>query len=105
MDEVFAKRTLAQWREQLAELSGAWGLSNPGELCDDPAVTANGYVANTATMNGSPYSLPTNPVQFDERAVVPPGAPEHGQHTEEVLMEAGLDWDTIATYKESGAIL
>lgn len=29
MDEVFAKRTLAQWREQLAELSGAWGLSKP----------------------------------------------------------------------------
>lgn len=106
MDEVFAKHTLAEWREQLAGISGAWGVvQTPEELCHDPAVAANGYVANTTTMNGSPYSLPTNPVQFDERAVVPPGAPEHGQHTEEVLMEAGLDWDTIANYKESGAIL
>jgi crotonobetainyl-CoA:carnitine CoA-transferase CaiB-like acyl-CoA transferase len=56
-------------------------------------------------MNGVPFALPTNPVQFDERPVVPPGAPEHGQHTEEILMDAGMDWDTIEKYKESGAIL
>ena len=41
-------------------------------------------------MNGVPFALPTNPVQFDEQSVVPPGAPEHGQHTEEVLMDAGI---------------
>ena len=106
MDDVFAQRTLAEWRAQLAGISGAWGVvQTPGELCHDPAVTANGYVARTTTMNGSPFSLPTNPVQFDEQAVVPPGAPEHGQHTEEVLMDAGLDWDTIMGYKEAGAIL
>ena len=53
-------------------------------------MTANGYVAHTTTMNGVPYAMPTNPVQFDEQPVVPPGAPEHGQHTEEVLMDAGI---------------
>ncbi len=106
LDEVFAKRTLAQWREALARLSGAWSVvQTPGELCLDPAVTANGYIARTTTMGGTPYALPTNPVQFDEQAVVPPGAPEHGQHTEEVLMDAGLSWDAIEKYKESGAIL
>lgn len=106
MDGVFAQRTLADWREQLADLSGAWGVvQTPGELCQDPAVTANGYVAQTTTMNGVPFSLPANPVQFNEQAVVSSGAPEHGQHTEEVLMDAGLDWDTIMAYKESGAIL
>ncbi|ORA18737.1 CaiB/BaiF CoA transferase family protein [Mycobacterium asiaticum] len=106
MDRAFSQRTLAQWREQLAGLSGAWGIvQTPGELCQDPAVTANGYVARTTTMNGAPFALPTNPVQFDEQPVVPPGAPEHGQHTEEVLMDAGLDWDTIMAYKETGAIL
>jgi crotonobetainyl-CoA:carnitine CoA-transferase CaiB-like acyl-CoA transferase len=49
--------------------------------------------------------LPTNPVQFDGQSVIPSGAPEHGQHTEEVLMDAGIDWDTITKYKDSGAIL
>ncbi|OBK71263.1 formyl-CoA transferase [Mycobacterium sp. 1274761.0] len=106
LDEAFAKRTLAQWRETLAPLSGAWGIvQTPAELCEDPAVTANGYLAHTETVSGVPFSLPTNPVQFEERSVVPPGAPEHGQHTEEVLMDAGIDWDTIEKYKQDGAIL
>ncbi len=106
LDGVFAQRTLADWRETLAGLSGAWSVvQTPGELCQDPAVTANGYIAHTTTMSGAPYALPTNPVQFDEQAVVPPGAPEHGQHTEEVLMDAGLSWEAIEKYKQSGAIL
>ena len=106
LDEAFAKRTVAQWRETLAALSGAWGIvQTPAELCEDAAVTANGYVAHTETVNGVPFSLPTNPVQFNERSVIPPGAPEHGQHTEEVLMDAGIEWDTIEELKASGAIL
>jgi crotonobetainyl-CoA:carnitine CoA-transferase CaiB-like acyl-CoA transferase len=106
LDDVFAQRTLAQWRAALEGLSGGWGVvQTPAELCQDPAVTANGYLAHTSTMNGVAYAMPTNPVQFDERQVVPPGAPEHGQHTEEVLMAAGIDWDAIVKYKESGAIL
>lgn len=106
MDEVFAARTLSEWRKELAGLSGAWGVvQTPGELSSDEAVVANGYIAETTTMNGAGFSLPTNPVQFDEQHVVPPGAPEHGQHTEEVLADAGFDWDSIEAYKASGAIL
>lgn len=106
LDSVFAQRTLAQWRDALAGLSGAWGIvQTPGELCVDPAVTANGYVAHTHTVGGTPFVIPTNPVQFDEHNVIPSGAPEHGQHTEEVLMDAGIDWESIEKYKESGAIL
>jgi crotonobetainyl-CoA:carnitine CoA-transferase CaiB-like acyl-CoA transferase len=106
LDDVFAQRTTAEWRDALGGLSGAWSIvQTPGELCEDAAVTANGYIAHTTTMNGTPYALPTNPVQFDEQPVVPPGAPEHGQHTEEVLMDAGLSWEAIEQYKQSGAIL
>jgi crotonobetainyl-CoA:carnitine CoA-transferase CaiB-like acyl-CoA transferase len=32
-------------------------------------------------------------------------APEHGEHTEQVLLDAGFDWEAIAAMKESGAIL
>lgn len=106
LDDAFAQRTLAEWREILTGLSGAWGVvQTPGEVCVDPDATANGYIAHTATMNGAPYTIPVNPVQFDERHVVPEGAPEHGQHTEEILMAAGIDWDAIEHYKQTGAIL
>ncbi|BCO34841.1 CoA transferase [Mycobacterium heckeshornense] len=106
MDEAFAQRTLAEWREILTGISGAWGVvQTPGEVCQDPAVTANGYIAHTTTTSGVPYKLPVNPVQFDEHHVVPDGAPEHGQHTEDILMDAGFDWDAIEHYKATGAIL
>jgi crotonobetainyl-CoA:carnitine CoA-transferase CaiB-like acyl-CoA transferase len=106
IDEAFAKCTLSEWRTALAGLSGAWGVvQTPGEVCEDPTSVANGYVAKTTTMDGVPFELAVNPVQFDEQHVVPPGAPEHGQHTEEILMDAGLDWDRIQQLKDEGAVL
>ena len=32
-------------------------------------------------------------------------APEHGEHTELILLDLGYDWDQIAAMKESGAVL
>jgi crotonobetainyl-CoA:carnitine CoA-transferase CaiB-like acyl-CoA transferase len=44
------------------------------------------------------------PVDFSHRH--PPAAPvpEMGQHTEEVLLELGYDWDLIVELKEAGAV-
>ena len=32
------------------------------------------------------------------------GAPEYGEHTEEVLLEFGFEWDEIERLKDSGAV-
>jgi crotonobetainyl-CoA:carnitine CoA-transferase CaiB-like acyl-CoA transferase len=42
---------------------------------------------------------------MDETPDVLGPAPEHGQHTEEILLELGIGWDDIADGKASGAIL
>lgn len=106
MDEAFSTHTLAQWREILDPLTGAWGVvQSPRELRDDPAVVANGYIPTVTTMSGAPYEVPVAPVQFDECHVVPTAAPEHGQHTEEVLLDAGLEWERIEEYKQQRAVL
>ncbi len=105
-DETFASKTFEEWKTALATLSGAWGpLQNALELHDDPDVVANGYVASVTASTGAQFALPTNPVQFDETSARPTGAPEHGQHTEEVLLEIGLSWEDIARHKEQGDIL
>jgi crotonobetainyl-CoA:carnitine CoA-transferase CaiB-like acyl-CoA transferase len=49
--------------------------------------------------------LVASPAQFDETAVTVERAPEHGEHTELLLMELGYDWDQLTAMKESGAIL
>jgi crotonobetainyl-CoA:carnitine CoA-transferase CaiB-like acyl-CoA transferase len=106
LDDVFSRRTVEEWRNVLQPLSGAWSvLQTANELCDDPAAVANGYIPTIAAMSGGLYPMPTNPVQFDEQQVVPTGAPEHGQHTEEVLIDVGIGWDRIERLKQEGAVL
>jgi crotonobetainyl-CoA:carnitine CoA-transferase CaiB-like acyl-CoA transferase len=74
------------------------------ELYDDPQVVANGYLPAIEAGNGQTVQLVANPVQFDEAPVEMTRAPEHGEHTEMVLLELGLTWDDVAALKESGAI-
>jgi crotonobetainyl-CoA:carnitine CoA-transferase CaiB-like acyl-CoA transferase len=106
LDEVFASRTLDDWVEALRTLSGVWEpVRMPSELAGDPQVMANGYLRTVERGDGQTYDLVANPVQLDERADTLAPAPEHGQHTEEVLLDLGVGWDEIAEGKASGAIL
>ena len=74
------------------------------ELLDDPQVIANDYLGEVALDDGTAYRLPRVPVQFDERPPDLRRAPEHGEHTEEVLLELGYSWDDIAALGEAGVL-
>jgi len=105
LDEVFASRTLAEWMQALATMTGVWApVQRAAELVDDAQVQANGYLSRVA-LHDQEFDLVASPVQMDETAAALGPAPEHGQHTEEILLELGLDWDEIADGKASGAIL
>jgi crotonobetainyl-CoA:carnitine CoA-transferase CaiB-like acyl-CoA transferase len=76
----------------------------PAEVLDDPQVRANGWLTAAPLGDGGELPLVTTPVQFDERPGTAERAPEHGEHTEEVLLELGLTWDDLGALKEKKVI-
>ena len=48
--------------------------------------------------------LPNVPVQFDERPPALRRAPEHGEHSEMVLLELGYTWEQIGALRDDGVI-
>ena len=104
--DVFRTRTYAEWCERLQTLQGVWApMQTPLEVHDDPQVVANGYLETLASSSGAEFALPANPVQFDETPPTVRRAPDHGEHTDEVLLELGLTYDEIIEHKITGAVL
>jgi crotonobetainyl-CoA:carnitine CoA-transferase CaiB-like acyl-CoA transferase len=104
--DVFRTRTYTEWCERFRTLQGVWApMQTPLEVHDDPQVVANGYLETLAASSGAEFALPANPVQFDETPPTVRGAPDHGEHTDEVLLELGLTYDEILEHKITGAVL
>ena len=105
LDEAFGAHPLSHWREVLDTFEGVWSpFQTLDELYDDVQVQANGYLPSMTAGNGDEVALVASPAQFDEQPVQVTRAPEHGEHTELVLLEAGYDWDELTALKEKGAI-
>ena len=96
--------TLTEWRVAFAAEQFPWEpFQSVTEMADDRQVVANGYIA-TVDDGDARFSLPTGAVQFDEQPAVLRRAPGHGEHTDDVLLELGYDWDDIAKLKGNGVI-
>jgi len=107
LDGIFATRTFAEWREVLMRIEGQWApVETAAELLEDPQALSNGYVREIVAASGTTFRIVPSPLQFNETPPDLSRAPEHGEHTDEVLQELlGLDMDKIMDLKIKGAIL
>lgn len=105
LDETIASRTSEEWAPIFDRHDLIWApVQTDAEVMEDPQAHALGsFVAvDDAGTPGPP--VVNSPVEFGGPASAPRRAPELGQHTEEVALESGLDWDEIAKLKDAGVI-
>src|SRR5262249_18374002 len=106
LDEGFESRSACDWVEAFA----AAGVVTPlvqayRDLPDDPQVRANRYLVDLEHPALGPTQVVRNPLNFSATPVHEGGAaPELGQQTEEVLLEAGFSWDEIGAFRDQGVI-
>jgi formyl-CoA transferase len=104
LSETFASRPYEHWLDALAANAITFGvISRPQDVPDDQQAVACGAVVETAIPD-MPRTL-ANPIKlsFAEQRVAHP-APALGEHSEEILREAGMSVSEVAALKTAGAI-
>ena len=101
----FASRTFDEWKALLAGIDAPWApVQAVEELLTDSQVLANDYLGEVVIEGGPTYRLPNVPVQFDEQPARLRRAPEHGEHSEMLLLELGYTWEQIGALHDAGVI-
>src|SRR5689334_13356609 len=103
LDEIFAKRDLADWRPLLEAAGVTFGVvSTVDEAADDPQARTIGALVPFADGKGLTVSSPFHLEKVTK--VSPARAPVVGQHSERVLSEAGYSSEEIARLKALGVL-
>jgi crotonobetainyl-CoA:carnitine CoA-transferase CaiB-like acyl-CoA transferase len=102
--QIFASQPLSHWEKRLEEEHCVFSkFANPVEVLQDRQVIANGYMPAHPRIAGA--RVPATPVQFDDEPIaLRRPAPGIGEHTDEVLREAGVEAAEIARLRGLGAI-
>jgi alpha-methylacyl-CoA racemase len=103
MAEAFAGKAAAEWLAELGPVGAAVGPVNAGsDLPADPHVQARGTLVDVGGV-----AVPRNPIRMsgadsgDQRSGPPPTV---GQHTRQVLMEAGLSGEEVDGLVQAGVV-
>lgn len=109
IEGVFKKKTRPEWMKILDEKGGGIAYSpvlKPTDLANDAQALANGYITEIDHPSVGKMKVVGNAVSFSATPVTVDGyAPEFGQHTEEVLLDAGgYTWEQIQAFRDEEVI-
>lgn len=103
---AFAARPFDYWCRRLKTMKGQWAaVQTLLDLGQDEQALANDTFFEVERIDGrGTLKIARGPVQFDHEPVTTTRAPQASEHTEEILLEAGLAWDRIEDLKRGGVI-
>jgi crotonobetainyl-CoA:carnitine CoA-transferase CaiB-like acyl-CoA transferase len=103
LDEIFATRDLAEWRRTLDAAGLIFGIvAEPEDIAQDEQVLAAGHLV---AFDDSELMTVNSPIEIRGQVkVTPRPAPRVGEHSEEVLREAGYSETEIAALRAEGVI-
>jgi crotonobetainyl-CoA:carnitine CoA-transferase CaiB-like acyl-CoA transferase len=112
-DEIFAKtrarltaKTTAEWLDILLP-AGVWAgpVHGYAELVDDPQVRHNGSFIEYDHPSEGRVKTPGFPIRFSKSpSALDRGAPQVGEHSREILAEAGIAADAIERLLAGGVV-
>jgi crotonobetainyl-CoA:carnitine CoA-transferase CaiB-like acyl-CoA transferase len=106
LDQIFPTRTTAEWMKELEAIDVlATPVRQYREILACEQARTNGYVQEMEHPELGKIRVVGNPIRLSDtplETTTPP--PELGQHSEEILLEAGYDWPAIQALRDGGAL-
>ena len=105
MKALFASKTLAEWRDILAQQNGQWDVvQEVGEMKDDVQVQANAYLQHADYGDGTTIPMVSVPMIFDGEAMPARRSPDLGADSDAILGSLGYDEEAIIDLKVKGVV-
>jgi len=106
LDKKFASKTRDEWMKIFKKENVIHTpVQSASEVFEDPQALANDYIIpvdhpvwGKIKMLGFPWTFHDTPASVQREA------PELGQHTEEIILELGYNWEDIASLKDEEVI-
>ena len=103
LDLEFRREPTRHWLDRLQGLLPAAPVHDLAQALDNPYARSIGMVRNLPLPSRTDFRVLANPIKLDGERLPARPAPGLGEHTDELLAEAGYDATAIAALRAEGA--
>ena len=106
VEALTLKRTVDEWMEDLGAAGVPCGrIRNVAEVCTNPQLTERGKVVERPHPTAGAVKMIGQPIELEDTpARIRSAPPLLGEHTDDVLREAGYEDGEILTLRNRGAV-